>query len=63
MHAVEDRGVSPDNARSIYEQVGSDEKELVWIENSGHVITLEPARGQVYELAVDFINKVGERAR
>ncbi len=63
MHAVEDRGVSPDNARSIYSQVGSDEKELVWIENSGHVITLEPARGQVYKLAADFVKQVGEKAR
>jgi carboxylesterase len=63
MHAVEDRGVSPENARSIYSLVGSDEKELVWIENSGHVITLEPARGQVYELAADFVEKVGEKTR
>ncbi len=63
MHAAEDQGVSPDNARSIYSQVGSDEKELVWIENSGHVITLEPAREQVYELAADFVQQVGERAR
>ena len=63
MHAVEDRGVSPDNARLIYSQLGSDEKELVWIENSGHVITVEPAREQVYELAADFVKQVRERAR
>jgi carboxylesterase len=61
MHAVEDRGVSPDNARSIYAQVGSIEKELVWIENSGHVITLEPARRQVYDLAADFVELVKEK--
>ena len=63
MHAVEDRGVSPDNARSIFSQVGSGEKELVWIENSGHVITLEPARRQVYDLAADFVERVSEKAR
>ena len=63
MHAVEDRGVSPDNARSIFSQVGSDEKELVWIENSGHVITLEPARRQVYDLAAGFVEQVSEKAR
>jgi carboxylesterase len=62
IHAVEDRGVSPDNARSIFSQVGSDDKELVWIENSGHVITLEPAREQVYQLAADFVKQVRENA-
>ena len=63
MHAVEDRGVSPDNARLIFSQVGSDEKELVWIENSGHVLTIEPAREQVYDLAADFVEQVSEKAR
>ncbi len=63
MHAVEDRGVSPDNARSIFSQVGSDEKELVWIENSGHVLTIEPAREQVYDMAADFIEQMSEKAR
>jgi len=63
MHAVEDQGVSADNARSIYAGVGSTEKELIWIENSGHVITLEPARMQVYDLAADFVEQVREKAR
>ena len=62
MHAVEDRGVSPDNARSIFAQVGSDKKELIWIENSGHVLTLEPARELVYDLASDFVTRSGEKA-
>ena len=63
MHAVEDRGVSPDNARSIYAQLGSPEKELVWIENSGHVLTVEPARRQVYDLAANFIEQLNEKIR
>ena len=60
MHAVEDRGVSPDNARSLYARVGSSEKELVWIHDSGHVITVEPARRRVYELATSFVDRVVE---
>jgi esterase/lipase len=63
MHAVEDGGVSPDNARSIFARVASDKKELVWIENSGHVLTVEPAREQVYDIAADFIEKVSEKVR
>ncbi len=63
MHAVEDRGVSPENARSIYAQLGSPEKELVWIENSGHVLTVEPARRQVYDLSASFVERVSRRVR
>jgi carboxylesterase len=58
LHAVEDRGVSPDNARSIYTELGSADKELIWIEGSGHVLTVEPARRRVYELAASFVNQV-----
>ncbi|MEE9216539.1 MAG: hypothetical protein V3U32_03810, partial [Anaerolineales bacterium] len=61
--AVEDRGVSPENARSIYAQLGSPEKELVWIENSGHVLTVEPARRQVYDLSASFVERVSRRVR
>lgn len=60
MHAVEDRGVSPVNARSIYAEAGSAEKELIWIEDSGHVITVEPARRRVYELAAAFVDRIAE---
>jgi len=63
LHAVEDRGVAPDHARSIYAQVGSTEKELVWIENSGHVITVEPARRRVYDLATSFVDRIPGRVR
>ncbi len=62
MHAVEDRGVSPHHARSIYAQAGSTEKKLVWIENSGHVITVEPSRRRVYDLAAEFADRVLEKA-
>jgi len=36
---------------------------LIWIENSGHTMTLEPARRQVYELAANFIEQVREKTR
>ncbi|MCZ6529604.1 MAG: alpha/beta fold hydrolase [Chloroflexi bacterium] len=63
MHAAEDRGVSPDHARSIYAQLGSIKKDLVWIENSGHVITVEPGRKRVYDLATSFVDRITKRVR
>lgn len=58
IHAVDDRGVSADNARSIYARLGSRDKELIWIENSGHVMTVEPAHRQVYEVSANFVDQL-----
>lgn len=58
LHAREDGGVSPRNAQAIYEQLGAPQKRLAWIENSGHVMTVEPARREVYAEAAQFVEQV-----
>lgn len=58
MHARQDGGVSPQNAEALYELVGSPQKRLAWVENSGHVMTVEPARQQVYARAAEFVAQV-----
>lgn len=58
MHSREDGGVSPANATSIYERLGSARKQLKWIENSGHVMTVEPAQQLVYAEAAQFVDEV-----
>ena len=63
MHSIHDGGVSPANARSIYEQLGSAQKQLLWLENSGHVLTVEPAHRQVYESAAGFVERWSQPAR
>ena len=60
MHALEDRGVPPSNAESIFSLLGSQEKELVWVRSSGHVMTVEPARHWVYKNAAAFVDRVSE---
>jgi carboxylesterase len=59
LHAREDGGVSPENAKAIFARLGSQEKDLIWIEGSGHVVTVEPAREQVFALTAEFVEKVG----
>lgn len=54
LHAREDGGVHPWNARMIYQSIGSKVKTLRWIPHSGHVVTLEPSRHLVYRTAADF---------
>lgn len=60
MHAREDGGVSPQNGAALYDRLGSPEKRLEWIEDSGHVMTVEPARQRVFALAAEFVDQVTE---
>jgi carboxylesterase len=43
-----DRTVRPDSAPYIYSRLGSRDKQLVWLEKSGHVATLDVEHDQVF---------------
>lgn len=55
MHSHNDHTVHPDNALEIHDRVASTDKELVWVDDSYHVITLDVDRLKVYESAYEFI--------
>ncbi len=57
IHSRLDAGVSPRNAEQILAHLGTQDKQLLWVENSGHVITREPDRQVVFKAAEDFIEK------
>ncbi len=61
IHSRQDRGVHPDNMIKIYEHLGSQEKEMLWLENSGHVITREPERFKVFEAALQFTHRMSQK--
>ncbi len=50
-----DLAVGAGNAPRILKALGSKEKELFWVENSGHMITLDYDRDLVFQRAEDFI--------
>jgi carboxylesterase len=58
IHSHQDGGVGPQNAEQIYAHLTMEDKSLLWVENSGHVITREPDRQQVFEAAESFIQRV-----
>ncbi|MEA3349230.1 MAG: alpha/beta fold hydrolase [Chloroflexota bacterium] len=58
MHSRQDGGVNTDNMPKIYVRLGSEDKEMLWIENSGHVIVRDAAREQVFRAANEFICRV-----
>ena len=51
-------------AARTFEQIGSGKKEIIWMDNSGHVITVDRERDQVMKLVADWLSKtlpLGER--
>lgn len=53
-----DEIINPESANYIYEHVETDEKELKWYEESGHVITLDKERDQLHEDIHMFLESI-----
>ena len=47
--------VRPHSASHIYKGLGSAEKKLIWLEKSGHVVTLDSEREQVFTYTASFL--------
>jgi carboxylesterase len=47
------------HAELIYQALGSQQKKIIYIENSGHVITRDSARQEVFTAVIDFILLTG----
>ena len=57
IHSKNDKGIAPENMEKIYQNAGSQQKEMAWIENSGHTMTRDGQRDQVFSLVNQFIQK------
>lgn len=57
MHGGDDRLVSPDGSRKVYEKMNSDDKTLKIYEGLYHEIMNEPERDIVYKYMADWIDK------
>jgi carboxylesterase len=55
MQARSEHTVQPRSASYIYDKVGSKEKKLVWLEKSGHIVTLDVDRKQVFREIMEWI--------
>jgi len=58
IHSRQDLTVLPENMLAIYNALGTDRKSMVWVDDSNHVITLEPERLRVFQAAEDFIQQI-----
>ncbi len=58
VHSKQDGGVPPENAEQIIAALGSQDKQLFWVENSGHVIPREPDRQLVFSKVNELIHRL-----
>ncbi len=58
IHSRNDHGVWPGSMPAIYQDLGSADKQMLWIENSGHVITRDAQRETVFKAAADFVRRI-----
>jgi carboxylesterase len=55
IHGLNDERIPPDAAAREYARLGATEKELVWMESGGHVLTVDYGRDRVIELIIDWL--------
>ncbi|WP_157184327.1 alpha/beta hydrolase [Evansella cellulosilytica] len=58
VQARNDHMIDTNSANIIYEEIQSDEKEIKWYENSGHVITLDKEKDQLHEDVYAFLERL-----
>jgi len=58
IHSKNDTYILPENIEQIYIDLGSSDKTKLYITGSGHVVTRDAAREQVFEATSAFIRRV-----
>jgi carboxylesterase len=58
IHSRTDGGVAPENAQVVFDRLGAAERELLWIERSGHVITEDVDHLRVWRACADWVHRV-----
>jgi len=58
IYSRDDDYIVKDSMDCIYEELGSADKQKLWVAGGGHVITEEPTRTVVFKAAADFIRRV-----
>jgi len=58
IHSKNDTYVLPENMEHIYNNLGTSDKTKLYITESGHVVTRDAARVQVFEAASAFIHQI-----
>ncbi|GAB6098793.1 carboxylesterase [Halanaerocella petrolearia] len=55
IQSKQDKTVKPVSAEIIYKEIASDSKELLWLDESGHVCTIGPEKNLLHKEILDFL--------
>jgi len=58
VQARDDHMINPESATFIYENIGSEEKQIKWYEDAGHAITLGKKRDQLHSDIYEFLESL-----
>lgn len=62
IHSKDDKYVPPESMELIFADLKTSDKTRLFVTGSGHVITRDAARRQVFEAALEFIQRIGGHA-
>lgn len=62
VHSHGDLSVAPWHAEAIAARIGSADKRVVWVTDSGHVVTRDAERERVFAEVAAFVRRVGAAA-
>lgn len=57
-HSRQDGGVAPENMERIYAALGTKDKQMLWLDHSGHVVTCDLERSNLFKAAMEFLERV-----
>lgn len=52
-----DNRASPHSAKYLFDRVGGAEKDILWLKNSGHLVTMDYDKDEVFKAVLDFITQ------
>jgi len=58
IHSKNDDYVAEDSMPRIFQKLTCQDKQMLWIEGSGHVITRDAQRQLVFKTAADFVDRI-----
>jgi carboxylesterase len=57
VHTRDDHRIAPAAAERAFARIGAAERRLVWVDDSGHLVTVDRERERIFELAVDWLER------
>jgi pimeloyl-ACP methyl ester carboxylesterase len=58
IHSRQDAAAPPDSMPQIYQALGTEDKEMLWLEGFDHAVVRDPKRAEAFEAIAAFLERV-----